>query len=81
MYVNMFEKWNHIHNISNFFKSHTNLNKWWDIRKHSQVIDETASLDVNKIITENVDSINNMNNNNSLCLFKLSSEFELESLS
>ena len=60
------------------------MNKRWDIRKHSlfsQVINGTTSLDVNEIITENIDSMSNINNNNYLGSLKILSEFELESSS
>ena len=60
------------------------MNERWDIRKHSlfsQVINGTTSLDVNEIITENIDSVSNINNNNYLGSLKILSEFELESLS
>ena len=60
------------------------MNERWDIRKHSlfsQVINGTTSLDVNKIITKNIDSMSNINNNNYLGSLKILSEFELESSS
>ena len=60
------------------------MNKRWDIRKHSlfsQVINGTTSLNANEIITENIDSMSNINNNNYLGSLKILSEFELESLS
>ena len=60
------------------------MNERWDIRKHSlfsQVINGTTSLNANEIITENIDSMSNINNNNYLGSLKILSEFELESLS